>query len=121
MTQDEVVTHLKRLSRRFGVKPPKVRWSTRAKGAFYFNSGAIRIGPKSWRGTEMALIHEFAHHLTRHRHGDKIHHERQFSETLEQAARFFYGDARLYSWDSEYVCVRNYAKRAGLLAPDTPA
>ena len=121
MTQEEVVAHLKRLSREFGVKPPKVKWTTLARGAFYFNSGIILIGPRSHRGTEAAMIHEFAHHLVRYRHGHKIHHQRQFSETLEQVARFFYGDARLYSWGNEYVCVQNYAKRVGLLSPYSPA
>jgi hypothetical protein len=134
MTYEQAQTHLKTLSREFGVKPPELRLSPNTRGSYYhtphwpstlkkfslaernsYLRGVISVGLADPRWSlQNTLLHEFAHHLTCYLHGPMVNHQRPFCESLERVTRFFYGDTRLYPWKDEYVCVRNYAKRVGL-------
>jgi hypothetical protein len=117
MSREEAQKHLKQLSRKFGIPCPKLKWGEHNKRGYFFVGGLIRMGPKAWRSAEACLVHEFAHALTMHRHGPRVHHERPFQEALEQVVRAFYGagNERTYPWDKEYKSVQNYARRVGLL------
>jgi hypothetical protein len=115
VTKDDALLYLKILSRHFGVPVPKLAWSDHRSRGYYSHGGIVRLGPKAWVSGEATLVHEFSHHLTAHRHGYRVHHQRPFCEALEQVAREFYGHAKLYPWSKDYQSVASYARKCGLL------
>lgn len=104
----------------FEVRQPKLSWSNRAKRGRYRPSKKLVVcGPKCWRGPLSSLLHEFAHYLTDARSGfrrinvtnfysskmprrNDEHHGPAFHRALTDTAEAWFGNAKLYEWDTEY-------------------
>lgn len=117
MTRDQAREVVALIAECFGVQPPTLRWSLRARnGLFLVQRRQIVVGPRCWRGVEATLLHEMAHHVLHHeRRGLRRGGGRQcdihgpaFSDTLHRIAEHWYGTAIRYPWDTEYASVRRF-------------
>ena len=65
------------------------------------------IGPRCWRGWELALLHEFAHYLVHRSSSREQSHGKRFHYELTRIAAAWYGDAARYDWSTEYRSFRS--------------
>ena len=117
------------LAAEFGVSIPRIichgRHSTQAFYRYWVNEIHF-VGVESQE--EWAVIHEFAHHLTRMtfprqklytNSGRGKHHGPEFMESLERCILAWYGNMSSYSWQKEYRSIfKAAAKREYVNNPD---
>ena len=79
--------YFKKLARHFKVSEPRL-FSTRksiGNGMYYGRTQSIALAPETDLGI---IIHEFAHHLARQRHGSNQHHNKKFKHELKRVYTF---------------------------------
>ena len=120
ITRAEALKLSEKLSAELGISTPGIRWTDRSRnGTYYVGEAVIAIGPACWRGALSVFIHEYAHHVN-HALGVEMSdftvrsHGPQFREALEMVAAMVLGDARRYTWHTEYRSIRSWATARGL-------
>ena len=114
LTEGKARAVLQDLCETFNVPMPRFVWAVGADGGTTAYAGKFKgqrerevaeilIGPNVGGGSEMVLIHEFAHLLRAHRDGLHVddRHNKHFFWALVDVATHYYGDPSAYPWGTE--------------------
>lgn len=119
MTLDEMRQIVGELAVLFDIPAPTITWSS-GKGGYYHGAfhtiyiprgqgGAGLLGDMRW-----ALLHEFAHAVTRSKSGPGHGHDEVFCGWLLKTIRKRGHRVTTYAWHRDYVKVHAWAVRKGL-------
>ncbi len=105
------------LSAEFNVEPPRIELRHK-RGASYQPFFRVILFPVrgSWRGVEITMLHEFAHHLHQmtvpwEQRKHHRHHGPVFRDLLHKVAASWYGDAGRYEWGTEYKSIQEWYRK----------
>jgi hypothetical protein len=103
---------LERLSDKFSIEPPRLKWSHgRRRGIYLNHDDCILLGPRAWSGPTDTLLHCFAHAVTHKHQVEDSYHGLKFLDTLWHVVSTHYdGMPERYSWYSDHNAVFEYGR-----------